>query len=347
MPAVPKEVILEQYQLRSTFFAKKLNDLGFFEYNSKINKIVKTQGKTFDWSKKSDWSISDDAWESADNFAINPLSIFCHPRILKQHPQFLRYYRSIVLLPQKGLQNISGISNIKEIEGGKKKISDENILKIVSTLNSLMSSILSLSGDLNREKISGMMYATAGTTIDGSWRNQIGSEGERVIRSVLVKSLAENNEIIAISDKNDTSFTVEEWQNTFGHPLETVNSMKSVVSKNGSTLLFASEPDVTILDSTGETVGAMEIKAGIDPAAALERLGAMFKSFDNVLAVSPNAKTILVATCITDEVDARLREANSVNQIFITTDIINNKADRAIKLANNVRGIMGLIKQRM
>lgn len=347
MPVVPKEVILEQYQLRSTFFAKKLNELGFFGYKSKIGKIIKTQGDTFDWSNKMDWSISDIAWDNTELCSVHPLYVFCHPRILKQHPQLLRYYRSIVLLPQKGLQNIAGIGSVKEIEAGKKDISDDKIERIVTTLNSLMSSIISLSDNINKEKLSGMMYATAGTTIDGSWRNQIGSEGERVIRSVLVKSLIENKEVIALTDKNDISYTVEEWQKSIGIPLETVNLMKSVVSQNGATLLFSSEPDVTILNNKGDTVGAMEIKAGIDPAGALERLGAMFKSFDNVLSVSPNAKTILVATCITDEVEARLREANSVNQIFITTDIINNKSGRAVKLANNVRGIMGLIEQRM
>ncbi|MEM1259628.1 MAG: hypothetical protein AAGH81_13930, partial [Bacteroidota bacterium] len=87
--------------------------------------------------------------------------------------------------------------------------------------------------------------------------------------------------------------------------------------------------------------------AGIDPAGALERLGAMFKSFDNVLAVTPSATTILVATCITDEVDARLRESNAVKQTYITTDIINNKSGKAKKLANTIRGVLGLISKRM
>ncbi len=49
MPAVPTEVVLEQYQLKSTFFAEKLKTLGFFQFASKIQKIIDDQGKTFNW----------------------------------------------------------------------------------------------------------------------------------------------------------------------------------------------------------------------------------------------------------------------------------------------------------
>ena len=112
-------------------------------------------------------------------------------------------------------------------------------------------------------------------------------------------------------------------------------------------MFFSSEPDVTFMDANGKVIGAVEIKAGIDPAGALERLGAMFKSFDNVLAVTPNVETILVATCITEEVEARLRESNTVSKIFITTDVINNKSGRGIKFSNAVRAIMGLVHQRL
>ena len=99
-----------------------------------------------------------------------------------------------------------------------------------------------------------------------------------------------------------------------------------------------------MLDTTGKTLGAIEVKAGLDPAGALERLGAMFKSFDNILSKQPDAETILVASCITDEVDARLREAQSVRTIFILTDLINNKKGRAAIFINKVRSVLGLIE---
>lgn len=347
MPIVSAEVILEQYQLRSTFFAEHLHHLGFFDFEKKVNKIIKDQEGLFSWDNQLEWGISESAWDTITVAKIAPLSIFCHPRIVSHHPSLIRYYRSVALLPQKGMQAIASVSSIKEIEDGKKSVPQGKVLNIVATLNEFISSIITLTPNINSKKILGMMYSTAGTTIDGSWRNKIGVEGERVIRSLLVKSLFENDEISAIVDKKDNSFVVTEWQKTYGDPVVTVVEMKSVVVHNGSSMFFSSEPDVTFMDANGKVIGAVEIKAGIDPAGALERLGAMFKSFDNVLAVTPNVETILVATCITEEVEARLRESNTVSKIFITTDVINNKSGRGIKFSNAVRAIMGLVHQRL
>lgn len=347
MPAVPAEVILEQYQLRSTFFAEKLNELGFFDFEKKVKKIIKDQEDLFSWDDRLDWGITKDAWKRIESKGIAPLSIFCHPRIVSHHPSLIRYYRSVALLPQKGMQTIASVSAIKDIEDGKRNVPQPKVLNVVSTLNEFVSSIVSLTPNIDSKKISGMMYSTAGTTIDGSWRNQIGVEGERVVRSIVVKALMENNEIRAIVDKNDNSYVLSEWKTIYGDPVSTITGIKSIITINGSSMLFSSEPDITFMDSNGKINGAVEIKAGIDPAGALERLGAMFKSFDNVLAVTPNADTILVATCITEEVEARLRESNTVSKIFITTDVINNKAGRGIKFSNSARSIMGLIDKRL
>lgn len=347
MPLVPSEVILEQYQLRSTFFAEKLDEFGFFDFATKIHKIIQDQDNTFNWDERNEWGITENAWEQIIANELPPLSVFCHPRIVSHHPSLIRYYRSVALLPQKGMQKIASISNLKEVEAGIKTVAPTKVNGVVTTLNELMSSIITLTPNIDSEKIKGMMFATAGTTIDGSWRNQIGSEGERVIRGLLVKALADNNEIIAIVDKNDNSYKMTEWRKKIGDPVATINHIKSVISKNGSSMFFSSEPDVTFMDSSGRVNGAIEIKAGIDPAGALERLGAMFKSFDNVLSVTPGAKTILVATCVTEEVESRLRESNAVTQIFITTDVINNKSGRGLRFSNSARSIMGLVDQRL
>lgn len=347
MPRVPKEVVLEQYQLKSTFFAEKLGEMGFFGFTEKVAKLIADQGDAFDWADRKSWGISEDAWDRIEERGIHPLSVFCHPKILKLHPRFLRYYRCVAMLPQKGLQKIASVANVKEVEAGVQTLPEAKVDGVLRCLNELASAVVSLTPDLSGSKITGMMYATAGTTIDGSWRNQIGAEGERVIRSLLLKALIGNNEVLALVDKGDRSFSLGEWEESHGDPVATVNEMKTITVSNGGAVFFSSEPDVQFMDGAGKVLGAMEIKAGIDAAGALERLGAMLKSFDNVLSISPNAKTLLVATCITDEVEARLRESNAVSQIFITTDVINNKRGSGDKLANSVRVILGLIERRM
>ena len=110
---------------------------------------------------------------------------------------------------------------------------------------------------------------------------------------------------------------------------------------NGYSILFSSEPDVTIFDPSGSIVGVIEIKSGLDPAGALERLGAMFKSFENTLAEYPDAVTILVASCITDEVDKRLNSSMTVRQRYLTTDITSSEPEKR-KFVNRLRTIMHL-----
>ena len=108
-------------------------------------------------------------------------------------------------------------------------------------------------------------------------------------------------------------------------------------------MLFASDPDVSLYDASGAIVGVIEIKAGLDPAGALERLGAMLKSFENTLEEYPNAVTVLVASCITDEVEARLGASMSVRLKYITTEITSSESNQR-KFANRMRKILKLAK---
>ena len=68
--------------------------------------------------------------------------------------------------------------------------------------------------------------------------------------------------------------------------------------------MFSGEPDIALYNDSGSIVGVAEIKAGLDPAGALEWLGTTLKSFKSTLAEHPRAVMILVALCITDEVAA-------------------------------------------
>jgi hypothetical protein len=201
-----------------------------------------------------------------------------------------------------------------------------------------MSTVISLASDITEKRIEGMMYATAGTKIDGSWRNSIGAEGERVIRTIIFNGLHTTNEVSSVVCKDNHVCEIEEWD--FSNDIDNV---KTINLTNGYSILFSSEPDVTMYDASGAIVGVIEIKSGLDPAGALERLGAMFKSFENTLSEYPNAVTILVASCITDEVESRLGASMLVRQKYITTHITNSESDKR-KFVNRLRTIMKLVK---
>lgn len=344
MPKVPETVTKESYLLKSTFFYDRLRQNGYFELFLQIQALSSIEGSKLKWDKRADWKISDEAWNVIQTNGIDPMIVFVHPKILQMNPTYLKYYRSVAMLPQKGLKTISHVSNIDKIENGNIEagtLSSTTIDRLVKTINEVLSLVVSLATDINEKKIEGMMYATAGTNIDGSWRNSIGAEGERVIRSLMFKELHKQKEVSSIQYRNglieDNSVFKEDAV------LKNFESVKALNLKNGYSILFASEPDITMYDASGNIVGVIEIKSGLDPAGALERLGAMLKSFENTIAEYPNAVTILVASCITDEVQSRLGASMLVRQTFITTEITSSDSNKR-KFVNRMRKVMKLTK---
>lgn len=332
--------------MKSTFFYNKLRQNGYFDLFVQIQKFDKAEGSHLDWSKRKEWNIGEEAWKTLHANGISPTLVFLHPKVLALYPSFLKYYRSVAMLPQKGLTAISHVSNINGIEEGKVEagnLSKDKTGSLVRSINEVVSLVVSLSADLNENKIQGMMYATAGTNIDGSWRNQIGAEGERVIRSIILKELCTLKEVSSITfAKSNAVVLIQDC--TLQELLDDIDKVKTIHLVNGYSILFSSEPDVTMYDPEGGIVGIIEIKSGLDPAGALERLGAMFKSFENTLSEYPDAITILVASCITEEVANRLNASMVVRQAYITTNITSSDSEKR-KFVNRLRVVMHLVRK--
>lgn len=340
MPKVPESVVKESYLLKSTFFYNRLLTEGYFSLLAQIKKYAKVEGRAIPWKNLEGWHISQEAWSIITGNDIQPLLVFVHPKVLQLNPQFLKYYRSVAMIPQKGLKAVSGVSNVDSIEEGKVepgKLPQNHVERLVQTINETMSMVVSLASDINEKKLEGMMYATAGTKIDGSWRNSIGSEGERVIRRIILGDMLAHSDVTSVVDKDNHIHSLSEWN--IGDDFDCIKVINLI---NGYSILFSSEPDVTLFDGNGAIVGVIEIKSGLDPAGALERLGAMFKSFENTLAEYPNAVTILVASCITDEVESRLGASMLVRQKYITTNITSSEHEKR-KFVNRIRTIVKLV----
>lgn len=340
MPKVPQEVISEQYQLRATFFANSLeknNYVGLFEFVTQ--NLAAIEG-TLNWEDGSDFGINADIQKSLEAQGMSLSQHLCHPNVLLSNSRYLTYYRCISAFSQKGLKTLSGVSSIERLETGKSECSPEQATKLARTINENLTAIYSIALP-EAEKLKGIMYATAGTTIDGSWRNKIGSEGERIIRTLFLKELLSHGEISKVTLRTGADVLSADidakWLD------EHTAELQSGMTTNGAVILFGSEPDITLIAPNSKTVGGIEIKAGIDPAGALERLGAMMKSFENIRSESSEAETILVASCITDEVDQRLRGMKGV-RTFIMTDVIQNRKSQGTRLMNIMRGCIGLTK---
>ena len=141
MPRVPESVTKEQYLLKSTFFYNKLSSNGYFELFMKVQKYANIEGKNLNWEKKASWNISEDAWNVLKTNGISPVLVFVHPKVLKLYPSFLKYYRSVAMIPQKGLKAISHVSNVDSIEDGtidSNRLSQDTISKLVNSINEVL-----------------------------------------------------------------------------------------------------------------------------------------------------------------------------------------------------------------
>lgn len=86
--------------------------------------------------------------------------------------------------------------------------------------------------------------------------------------------------------------------------------------KGGCSMYYKSEPDIEFRKN-GETVATIEVKGGRDPAGALERLGAMTKSFEET---PPGCVNMLVAGVVTDVMRERLNSIGVV-KVFMLDDV--------------------------
>jgi hypothetical protein len=339
MPKVPPEVIAEQYELKATFFSNRLEKsefIGLFEFAIDALSLI---GKTLNWEARNDFGISNETFAQITETGRDPAMYFCHPNVISATPKLLTYFRCISTFSQKGLKSVSGVSSVDKIENEGRLCTPDQSMKLAKALNANLSAIFSVSLPSD-EKLKGIMYATAGTTIDGSWRNAIGVEGERIIRTLFLKEILKFKQLVQVCQKG--GIIVEASNLTYDWLDLHMSEIQSASFVNGSTAIFASEPDITLLNGNGEITAGVEIKAGIDPAGALERLGAMMKSFEKILLGAPNADTVLVATCITDEVASRLSTMGR-SRTFILTDIIHNRKNRGTELMTILRRKLGLV----
>lgn len=340
MPKVPKEFLVAQYELKASYVSTGLDNNGYTDLFEDTLNYLKIANDALTWDSYRDFGISDEVFNAVKGAAPFELSLYlCHPNILIAKPETLRYYRCISVFSQKGLKAISGVSSADKIEGGRAATQNAAVA-LAKAINGNLSPIYRVALPAP-SKLRAMMHATAGITLDGGWKNAIGSEGERVIKSVIIRHGLINGELNSVTLTNGKSYPTQhitlEWID------HNAAKFRSATFTNGSVATFGSEPDVTLFDKNGQTVAGVEVKAGLDPAGALERLGAMLKSFDAIIHEAPKAERILVVACLTDEVEARLKATAALSRQYSLTDIITNRKSSEAKFANTIRGLLGLV----
>jgi len=305
-----------QYQLRGSFFLRKLGE--FLRLKAEIYKISQPN---LQWNNLEQMGISKPAWETIKSNKIKPHLVFCHPEIISSKPQLIAYYRLLAVYSQKGVQRLAfGVQDLEDNPKGTLEAKNASIL--AQLFNQQISSLLEQNPQISLEELHLLAVMNFGTQVNGSWRNEIGNEGSRKVKELLLNFFSKQKLLKDIELLNGDKIGAASIS---AISIEEIRKMRL---KNGYQFVFASEPDVSILDPSDKLEGAIEIKAGLDPAGALERYGAAKKSFDKALAQNKSAITIYLASCITDEVKNRIESDRLVRKEFDLTKILTDAKSR-------------------
>jgi len=240
-----------------------------------------------------DFLISVGAWNHVAGLDVEPKMVFAHPAMLQTHPQTSAYYRGIALLPGKRvLQEVR--VNVKSWETGKGvQVALDRAGRVARFYNLIISSIIEGKVDWALENGYRNIIATMGVTLDGMFRNTIGDMAETLVKERMISWLKKHG-IIAPDAPETTRYDLS----------------KDTIMRYGS------EPDIDFVKN-GKLVATIEIKGGRDPAGALERLGAMSKSFDQT---PPGCQNFLVAGVVTPEMRTRLDEIGDI-KVYMLDDL--------------------------
>ena len=139
-----------------------------------------------------------------------------------------------------------------------------------------------------------------GIGLDGTVRNIIGQDAEQLVKT-RIRDWLDSRGLIVQRNEEQTQFQLP----------------------NGYSMRYGSEPDVEfsqMVNTEPRIIATIEIKGGRDPAGALERLGAIQKSFE---ATPPNCVNMLIAGVVTSQMQERL-DGLGVDKVFMLDQLSND-----------------------
>ena len=270
---------LRDAQIRSALISERIRQ----RTDLALRELIVQYQEEFTFHPLDDLMISEQAWRHVEASGIEPKLVFAHPEVLRKHPTVSQYYRGLALLPRKRVTDIAGSVDSWEDGTRKTPIPERRIKDVARLYNAVISSIIEGASNWTLENGYRNIIATMGIGLDGTFRNIIGQDAEDLIRN-RIKSWLASRQLIVERNDEETEFRLP----------------------NGYSMRYGSEPDVLFQQEQSgipQIVATIEIKGGKDPAGALERLGAMQKSFEET---PPSCVNMLIAGVITPEMESRL-----------------------------------------
>ena len=277
---------------------------------SRADELVR--GKILAFPKSLSWDpgqlgIDEEAWRHVEAIDVEPSLVFAHPDVLCAHPDTSLHYRGVATLSLKRVQQIAGSVNQWEEAPSKARVKQKRALKVARLYNLVISSTIRNSTEWTLDNGYRNVLATIGITLDGALRNIIGQEAEQAVKERILGWLKSQSELLC-----EPEGAGEAWR---------------LGNESALRMTYSSEPDICFEgmqpDGSWEIVSTIEVKGGMDPAGALERLGAVKKSFDQT---PTRAKNFLVVGVVTDEMRKQL-EQMQIEKFFLLNETLHNDAE--------------------
>ena len=284
---------LNDARLRSTLMSERIRQ----RTDLALRDLVGSYDKPLAFLPLDDLMISEQAWRYVSDSDVDPKLVFAHPQLLRDHPETSQYYRGIALLPLKRVSDIAVPVAAWESGTRKTPITELQGKSVARLYNAVVSSIIEGATNWTLDNGYRNIIANMGIGLDGTFRNIIGRDAEALVKTRIANWLESQRLIVGVNDGRT------EFQ------LPGTYSMR-----------YGSEPDILFCQQRGgesHIMATIEIKGGKDPAGALERLGAMQKSFDET---PPGCVNMLVAGVVTREMRSRLEQMGVV-KVFLLDDL--------------------------
>lgn len=282
---------------KSTFFHGRLHAWGLLEIAQQIEQV---RGDQLDWDRLDQLGISRGAWNKVVHSGIKPVLVFAHPEVLQNIARAVSYYRMLAMVSQKSMARIGLLVN--DLEGGKLPTSQQAI-DIARHLNAIISKLIEADDIIAMRELDLWRGMAAGTQAQGSWQNAKGAEVETLVKE-FVRQRAQSIGITNTPAPN------------------------RIVLRDGREIIFGDDPDIVISRNEKPLV-AIEVKGGIDPAGALERLGAAIKSLQRVKENNHTCVTILLLrqSSVTEGVRRDIKRSHAaVDYWYTIEDFISDEA---------------------
>ena len=298
---------LNDARLRSTLMSERIQQ----RTDQDIRDLIDSFNIDLEFRPLDELMISERAWESVVESGVAPKLVFAHPSLLQRFPQASQYYRGVALLPQKRVREIAVSVSPWEDGSRKSPITNDQSSLVARLYNAVISSIIEGTTNWTLENGYRNIIANMGIGLDGEMRNKIGQDAEKLVKT-RIKNWLESQQFILAQKEEEPEYQLP----------------------NGYWMRFGTEPDILFRQNTAgfaRLVATIEIKGGEDPAGALERLGAMQKSFE---ATPPNCVNFLVAGVVTREMKSRL-DNMGVDKVFLLDELAHD-GEEWVKFLNEV-----------